>query len=106
MGLTSTGPAFSALLADAMLSHAMHRGFSGEFAENAVRKLFGGANRLVAESGMASSAMVTTLWIEGATAAALRRMLAAGFTSVVHSGLEAAEQHSRTMCVHGNQSDT
>lgn len=91
-GLTGSGPAFIALLADAMLSHAITHGLSHEFSVRAVRRLIGGCGPLVAEGDMLPAQIVDTfLSYKGTTAAGLQTMIAQGFVGAVHAGLVAAE---------------
>jgi pyrroline-5-carboxylate reductase len=97
-GLTGSGPAFVALLADAMLSHAVARGLNFQLAYDAVRTTMEGAGELVGRGEVAPRDIIETLMAyRGTTAAALEAMQAQGFISAVGAGLDAAERRVRTM---------
>jgi pyrroline-5-carboxylate reductase len=91
-GLTGSGPAFPALLADAMVIHAQARGLPTDIVHRAVGSIVAGASQLLIESN-ASPADVVRQYLAygGTTAAALQAMLDLGFMAVVHAGLEAAD---------------
>jgi pyrroline-5-carboxylate reductase len=97
-GLSGSGPAFPALLASAMLSHAQARGLPPEIARRAVFGVFCGASRLLAGSVTQPERMVQTFVdYEGTTAAGLREMMRHGFTEAIHAGLDAAAAAAATM---------
>lgn len=90
-GLSGSGPAFPALLASAMLSHAEARGLPPHVARKAVQGVICGASRLLDGDRFAPAATVETfIDYEGTTAAALREMIRAGLPEAVHAGLQAA----------------
>ncbi len=98
-GLTGSGPAFVALLAEAMLAHAIAHGLESEFALEAVRAAIAGAAELVGGGALTPHEIVENLMdYRGSTAAALEAMKIKGFDSVVALGLEAAENRVSTMC--------
>ena len=91
-GLTGSGPAFPALLAKAMLSHALSKGLPHAIARRAVQGVVAGASQLVTSSGASPDELIQTfLGYRGTTAAGLQAMIANGFDAAVHAGLDAAE---------------
>jgi pyrroline-5-carboxylate reductase len=91
-GLTGSGPALPALLADAMLSHAQLRGLPANIARKAVESVISGASQLVAVDNRAPAEILRTFMdYRGTTAAALKKMIGEGFAEAVHAGLDAAE---------------
>ena len=101
-GLTGSGPAFVALLAEAMLSHATARGLEPRLASEAVRATIEGAQELVGHGDATPREILATLMAyRGTTAAALEVMQAKGFASVVAAGLEAAERRAGTLWAAG-----
>lgn len=94
-GLTGSGPAFPALLADAMMEDAVSRGIDREVARRSVNALLVGTGRLVeARDECPEDVVRTFLDYRGTTAAAIAAMREAGFSNAVRSGLEAALQKS------------
>lgn len=103
-GLTGSGPAFPALLADAMISHARAKGLSEEIAERAVVSVIAGAGQLLLGGHGSPGTIVQTFRdYRGTTAAGLDSMIARGFIDAVHSGLEAAEAAALRMSAKGEQ---
>lgn len=97
-GLAGSGPAFPALLAQAMLSHALARGLPPDVARRAVEGVVIGASQWMATCGARPEELVQTfLAYQGTTAAALRTMIAGGFERAVHTGLDAAETKAAAM---------
>lgn len=97
-GLTGSGPAFPALLAAAMMEHAIGFGLSPEVAKRAVNTLIVGAGRLVEHRHDPPDSVVDTfLDYRGTTAAAIKAMRAAGFDQSVAQGLSAAFEQSLRM---------
>jgi pyrroline-5-carboxylate reductase len=97
-GLTGSGPAFPALLADAMLTHALSKGLPPEIARRAVACVVAGAGQFVANPGTYPAEIVRMfLDYRGTTAAGLRAMIDGGFQQAVHAGLDAAEAAAVTM---------
>ncbi|CAN7764914.1 pyrroline-5-carboxylate reductase [Ensifer sp. NM-2] len=94
-GLTGSGPAFPALLAEAMMTDAISHGLSPEIAKRAVNTLMVGAGRLLEQRDDCPSETVQTfLDYRGTTAAAIEEMRAAGFDDAVSRGLTAALRKS------------
>lgn len=97
-GLSGSGPAFPALLASAMLSHAGMRGLPPDVARRAVLGVVCGASRLLAAADASPEQTVQTfIDYEGTTAAGLRRMMGSGFVEAVHAGLDAAAAAAAAM---------
>lgn len=96
-GLTGTGPAYPALLADAMIRDAVLRGVEPELAQRAVSMLLIGAGRLL-EKFPRSPADIVREFVEydGVTAAAIKAMLASSFADAVRNGLSAALTRSES----------
>jgi len=96
VGLSGSGAAFPALLAQAMIDHAITQGLSVEFARKAVIGVVVHASQLIA--GVAPSAVVNEM-IEyrGTTAAALTEMMHRGFVGTVAAGLDAAKRMAEGM---------
>lgn len=91
-GLTGSGPAFPALLADAMLGHALERGLTAKVAKRAVEAVVAGASQLLADNNASPEETVRTfLEYRGTTAAGLQGMIEGGFVEAVRAGLDAAE---------------
>lgn len=90
-GLTGSGPAFPALLAEAMMRDAVAFGLSPEVARRAVNTVLTGTGRLL-ELNNASPAdtVAAFLGYRGTTAAAIETMREAGFDEAVANGLAAA----------------
>jgi pyrroline-5-carboxylate reductase len=103
-GLTGSGPAFPALLADALMSHARARGLPADIARKAVDSLICGGGRLMEDVSVSPGEILQKfMGYEGTTAAALRKMIAHGFIAAVHAGLDAAEARSLEMSVNGKE---
>ena len=60
-GLTGSGAAFPALLAEAMIAHATLRGIPRDFAQRAARKVVSGASQLFAGASGDTGAIVTEM---------------------------------------------
>jgi pyrroline-5-carboxylate reductase len=97
-GLTGSGPAFPALLAQALLSHALARGLPPQAARRAVTAVVAGASQLITDEGEAPD-MIVRRFVEyrGTTAAGLQAMIDGGFQDAVHAGLGAAEAKALAM---------
>lgn len=99
-GLSGAGPAWPALLADALLSHALAQGLDPQVAERAVKGVVCGASQLLEPQGEPPASMVQTFVdYRGTTAAGLNAMIAGGFTAAVHAGLAAAAQAAEKMSI-------
>ena len=97
-GLSGSGPAFPALLAEAMISDAIAHGLDRQVARRAVNTLIVGAGRLLEQRDDCPTDTVRTfLDYRGTTAAAIEEMVAAGFSTAVARGLSAAFQKSVRM---------
>lgn len=89
--LSGSGPAFPALMAEAMLAHALARGLDPGVARRAVEGVVCDASRLLADPAQTPAEMVRTFVdYRGTTAAALAAMIERGFREAVHAGLAAA----------------
>ncbi|AZO58516.1 MAG: pyrroline-5-carboxylate reductase [Mesorhizobium sp.] len=90
-GLTGSGPAFPALLAEAMMRDAVAFGLKPEVARRAVNTVLTGTGRLL-ELNDASPADTVEAFLgyRGTTAAAIETMREAGFDQAVAKGLAAA----------------
>lgn len=88
--LTGSGPAFPALLADAMTQHAIEHGLTPEVARKAARMVIIGAGGLMERNSLSPSEIVRSFMdYRGTTAAALETMLADGFNAAVANGINA-----------------
>lgn len=97
-GLTGSGPAFPALLAEAMMADAIGRGLDRQIAQRAVNSLLVGAGRLLEQRDVWPTETVQAfLDYRGTTAAGIDAMLSAGFARSVSSGLAAAFKRSIEM---------
>lgn len=104
-GLTGSGPAFPALLAKAMLDHAISRGLSADTARRAVEGVVVCASALISRPDRSAQELVETLTsYGGTTAAALQEMIACGFVNAVQKGLAAAESAVARMIERGSAS--
>ncbi|WP_018236297.1 pyrroline-5-carboxylate reductase [Ensifer sp. BR816] len=97
-GLSGSGPAFPALLADAMMRDAVSRGIKPDVARRAVTTVLVGSGRLFEKNGECPADTVEAfVSYRGTTAAAIEAMRAAGFDAAVRDGLAAAYQKSMNM---------
>ena len=97
-GLVGAGAAYPALLAEALLAHALAKGLPQQIAENAVRGVVTEASQLLGRGGMPPAQMVQAMLdYRGTTAAGLQAMIDAGFRQSVDAGLDAAETAARQM---------
>lgn len=97
-GLVGSGAAYPALLAEAMLAHALARGLPPHVAMAAVRGVVVGASQLLGRDGMPPADMVQAMLdYRGTTAAGLQAMIDAGFKQAIDAGLEAAEAAAQRM---------
>ncbi|WP_018916487.1 pyrroline-5-carboxylate reductase family protein [Vreelandella zhanjiangensis] len=89
--LTGSGPAFPALLADALIHHAIKQGISPEVAQRGVLHTLSGASQLMLEENASPTEMVARfLDYNGTTTKGLNAMLQHGFREAVQQGIEAA----------------
>ena len=104
--LSGSGPAFPALLADAMLTHAAARGLDPELARRAVEGVVCEASRLLANRARSPADTVRTfLEYRGTTAAGLTAMLESGFSDAVDAGLTAAADAANKMSSDADRAD-
>ena len=97
--LTGSGPAIPALLAHALLEHAVGRGLSPEVAREAISMTLQAGVRLLCEPGFDPLKTINTfLQYNGTTAAALRAMMSRGFVESVHAGLATGEEAATRIC--------
>ncbi|WP_438754336.1 pyrroline-5-carboxylate reductase family protein [Pararhizobium sp. O133] len=97
-GLTGSGPAFPALLAEAMMADAIAHGLDRAIAQRAVNTVLVGAGRLLEQRHDCPTDTVRTfLDYRGTTAAAIETMRTAGFNAAVARGLTAAFEKSVRM---------
>lgn len=91
VGMTGSGAAFPALLAEALVAHATSQGLPASFAQRAAKGVVAGASQLFAASDADTAAIVQGMIdYRGTTAAALQTMLDNGFDRAVALGLSAA----------------
>ena len=94
-GLTGSGPAFPALLAEAMMQDAVAQGLDRELARRAVNAVLVGAGRLIERhDGCPSQTVRTFLDYRGTTAAAIEAMTSSGLRTAITRGLAAAFEKS------------
>jgi pyrroline-5-carboxylate reductase len=97
-GLTGSGAAFPALLAEAMINHAEAQGLSRAFARRAVEGVVAGASQLLTHESEGPGRMIQVLkGYRGTTAAALTAMMERGFSDAVYAGLDAAAHKAVAM---------
>jgi pyrroline-5-carboxylate reductase len=97
-GLTGSGAAFPALLAEAMVAHAMAQGLTPAFAKRAAKSVVAEASQLLAGAQGDTAAMIAAMiGYQGTTAAALDTMIARGFREAVAAGLDAAFAKGKSM---------
>ncbi len=98
VGMTGSGAAFSALLAEALIAHAVSQGLPRDFAKRAAGGVVAGASQLFAGEGDDTAEIVQAMIdYRGTTAAALQAMLDRGFNESVAAGLEAAAAKASAM---------
>lgn len=91
VAMTGSGAAFPALLAEALVAHAVEQGLPRSFAERAARGVVADASQLFAgEHGDTAEVVQGMIDYGGTTGAALQTMLDRGFNNTVAAGLEAA----------------
>jgi pyrroline-5-carboxylate reductase len=90
-GMSGSGPAFPALLAEAMMTDAIDRGISSEVARRAaLQTLIGAARIFESHETMPAETVKAFVDYKGTTAAAIQKMRELGFAAAVRGGLEAA----------------
>lgn len=89
--MSGSGPAFPALLADAMMNGAVGRGVPSDVARRAAQQVIVGAGRLQEYNGASPSETVKSFVdYKGTTAAGIIAMRENGFDGAIGAGLEAA----------------
>lgn len=98
VGLTGSGAAFPALLAEAMIAHATQQGLSQEFAQRAAKSVVARASQLFTADDCDTKIIVQEMIdYRGTTAAALEAMLGHGFKEAIAVGLDAAAAKAAAM---------
>lgn len=96
--LSGSGPAYPALLAQAMLGFLSARGVAPDVAARAVEATVCASARLLEGQVAAAPSLVQTfIAYRGTTCAGLEAAEAAGFTAAVHAALEAATAKAAAM---------
>lgn len=91
--LSGAGPAYPALLAQAMLTHARQNGIPGEIAHDAVMQTLVGGSLLLESLAAEPGDMVEKLIAyNGTTAKGLKVMIDGDIENTIHRGLDAAYQ--------------
>lgn len=97
-GMSGSGAAFPALLADAMMKDAVARGVPEDLARRAAQQVLIAAGRLQEHNGLSPSETVRSFVdYKGTTAAAIVAMRKNGFDDAVAAGLQAAFQTAQTL---------
>lgn len=90
-GMSGSGPAFPALLVEAMMSDAIDRGISQDIARRAaLQTLIGAAQTFELNETRPTEIVRAFVDYKGTTAAAIQAMRDLGFAAIVQAGLEAA----------------
>ncbi len=90
-GMSGSGAAFPALLAEAMMGDAIDRGIPSEVARRAaLQTLIGAARIFEAHGTMPAEIVKAFVDYKGTTAAAIQKMRELGFAAAVRGGLDAA----------------
>lgn len=97
-GLSGSGAAFPALLAEAMTNDALRHGLPPDVARRAARQVIVGAGRLQEFNGQSPAETVKAfLDYKGTTAAAISAMREHGFDEAVAAGLNAALRKAQAL---------
>lgn len=97
-GMSGSGPAFPALLAETMMGDAIDRGISPEIARRAaLQTLIGAAQTFELEETDPGEIVRAFVDYEGTTAAAINKMREFGFSAAVRGGLEAAYRKAKAL---------
>lgn len=97
VGMMGAGAAFPALLARAMIAHAVANGLPPDFARRAALGVVASASQLLADGGDPASVVQSMVDYRGTTAAALQTMVDRGFETSVAAGLDAASARAAAM---------
>lgn len=95
-GMTGSGAAFPALLAEALVADAVARGLPHDFAARAAKGVVCSASQLLANADTAAIVQ-EMIDYKGVIAAALQAMLTNGFKQAVAAGMEAAVEKTAMM---------
>lgn len=97
-GFTGSGPAFPALLAEALRLHATSHGIPPDIAARAAREVLIGTGRIVERSPESLEKLVDDfVAYKGVVAAAINAMREEGFERSVSAGLEAALRKTNSL---------
>jgi len=96
-GLSGTGPAYPALLAQALLQHAKDSGIPEDVARKAVRGVISAGSLMDNDAFDPARTVSAFMAYRGVTAAGLTAMAEKGFADAVGSGLKAAAQAAAAM---------
>jgi pyrroline-5-carboxylate reductase len=97
-GMSGSGPAFPALLAEAMMDDAINRGVPYEVARRAaLQTLIGAARTFDLRETIPADIVATFVDYRGTTAAAIHKMRELGFAAAVRGGLEAAYRKAQAL---------
>ena len=97
VGMTGSGAAFPALLAQAMIEHAVASGLPIGFARRAAQGVLVNASQLLAEMDDPAPIVRAMIEYRGTTAAALQTMIDRGFKTAIGAGLDAASAKAAAM---------
>jgi pyrroline-5-carboxylate reductase len=97
VGMTGSGAAFPALLAQALLEHAVAQGLPLAFAQRAARGVLVDASQLLADTPDPPPIVQAMIDYRSTTAAALQTMIDRGFKAAVGAGLDAASARAAAM---------
>jgi pyrroline-5-carboxylate reductase len=96
--MTGSGAAFPALLAQAIIAHAVAQGLPPDFAKRAATGMVAGASQLLAgETSSPAQIVQQMIDYRGTTAAGLQAMMDHSFMGSVAAGLEAAAAKAAEM---------
>jgi pyrroline-5-carboxylate reductase len=97
-GMSGSGPAFPALLAEAMMRDAIGRGISADIARRAALQTLIGAARTF-DLNETNPTEIVRAFVDygGTTAAAIQTMRDRGFAAAVEAGLEAAHAKAKAL---------
>lgn len=97
-GMSGSGTAFPALLAEAMMADAVDRGISSDVARRAaLQTLIGAARIFEAHDTVPAETVQAFVDYKGTTAAAILKMRELGFAAAVQAGLEAAYRKAQAL---------
>lgn len=98
--LTGSGPAFPALMAQALMNYAISQNISKSVAQRAAISVVAGASQLLEQADTDITAVVDSfIDYDGTTAAGLRRMIDGGFAQLVASAMREAETKAANLII-------